>query len=273
MKNKFHVFIASFIVMMVLGVISSSAVNAMEDDYVIQENDTLWNIANQYGVSVEDIMVENGLETDIIMQGVVLHIPANDNNEVIDDVVDTTIDEVIDTLDDYEVDETVEDNSVSEADESVYKDSYSSGTVLSISDVYCSLGDASYYNISLAAQYLEDYVLYPGEEFSWEQVLGGNTYEQGYVAGGAFSNGKTVQSPGGGVCVLSTALMQAARSAGLTITEKWQHSQYVSYASGDDEAAVSFGSKDLKFYNGLGYPVKFKFNLSYTDTIVYVVRY
>jgi vancomycin resistance protein YoaR len=43
--------------------------------------------------------------------------------------------------------------------------------------------------------------------------------------------------------------MQAARGAGCVITEKHDHSLPVSYASSGDEASVSWGWWDLRFYN------------------------
>lgn len=66
-----------------------------------------------------------------------------------------------------------------------------------------------------------------------------------------YSYGNTVTStaPGGGVCLVSTCMMQTARAAGCIITEKHDHSMPVSYAVPGDEASVSYGSWDLQFYN------------------------
>lgn len=123
-------------------------------------------------------------------------------------------------------------------------------------ELYNTPAGNSWYNIQLAAATLNGYTLYPGETFSWEAVMGGSTEAQGYLLSKGYSGGKVVQTPGGGVCFVSTTLMQGARAYGLDIIECHDHSLPVSYASRGNEAAVSFGSADLKFANNTGYPVQ-----------------
>mgnify|MGYP004697907931 CR=1 FL=1 len=123
-------------------------------------------------------------------------------------------------------------------------------------ELYNTPSGNSWYNIQLAAATLNGYTLYPGETFSWEAVMGGSTEAQGYLLSKGYSGGKVVQTPGGGVCFVSTTLMQGARAYGLDIIECHDHSLPVSYASRGNEAAVSFGSADLKFANNTGYPVQ-----------------
>lgn len=252
--KKLSLFVSTIVCIMVIATINAISVNA--DAYIVQEGDTLWSIANTYETSVEKLKRINDIEDDIIIVGTSIEVPqqGQDESNSEEQSSDETSEKMVDTV----------------KEDVIY--SNEDNTVLYTADITCSLGEASYYNINLASYYLNDYVIYPGEQFSWEQILGGNTYEQGYVAGKAYSGGQLVQSPGGGVCVLSTALMQAARGAGMIITEKWPHSGYVSYAYGDDEAAVSYGSKDLKFFNCLSYPVRFDFEISYKHTIVKAVR-
>lgn len=107
----------------------------------------------------------------------------------------------------------------------------------------------SWYNIQLAASNLNGFELAPGELFSWEAVMGPSSVEQGFLMSKGYSGGTVVDVPGGGVCFVSTTLMQGARKYGLEIVEKWDHSLPVSYASPGDEATVSYGSCDLKFRN------------------------
>lgn len=113
----------------------------------------------------------------------------------------------------------------------------------------------SWYNIELAASKLNGFKLAPGEMFSWEQVMGPSSVEQGFLMSNGYYGGSIVEVPGGGICFVSTTLMQSARKYGLNIVEKWDHSLPVSYASPGDEAAVSYGSCDLKFRNDTDHTV------------------
>ncbi len=105
----------------------------------------------------------------------------------------------------------------------------------------------SWYNIKLSASMLNGMKIGPGESFSWFTNMGPCQYDQGFVDGGAYVEGGS--APGGGICFTSTGLMQGARGAGCVITEKYDHIYPVSYASPGDEASVSWGYLDLKFYN------------------------
>ena len=252
--KKLSLFVSALVCIMVIATVNAISVSA--DTYIVQAGDTLWGIANKFETNIETLKSINNIEGDLIIVGASIEVPQQGQDE------NNSEEQYSDETSENTVDAVKEDVILNNED----------NTVLYTADITCSLGEASYYNINLASYYLNDYVIYPGEQFSWEQILGGNTYEQGYVAGKAYSGGQLVQSPGGGVCVLSTALMQAARGAGMIITEKWPHSGYVSYAYGDDEAAVSYGSKDLKFFNCLSYPVRFDFEISYKHTIVKAVR-
>lgn len=252
--KKLSLFVSALVCIMVIATVNAISVSA--DTYIVQAGDTLWGIANKFETNIETLKSINNIEGDLIIVGASIEVPQQGQDE------NNSEEQYSDETSENTVDAVKEDVILNNED----------NTVLYTADITCSLGEASYYNINLASYYLNDYVIYPGEQFSWEQILGGNTYEQGYVAGKAYSGGQLVQSPGGGVCVLSTALMQVARGAGMIITEKWPHSGYVSYAYGDDEAAVSYGSKDLKFFNCLSYPVRFDFEISYKHTIVKAVR-
>lgn len=75
--------------------------------------------------------------------------------------------------------------------------------------------------------------------------------EKGYMAGLMFSSGRVVRGVGGGVCVASTVLYNAALNAGFPILERWMHSGPTSYAEATRDAAVVYGHKDLRVKNNL----------------------
>ena len=70
-----------------------------------------------------------------------------------------------------------------------------------------------------------------------------------------YAQGKGITGVGGGVCVASTALYNAALEAGLPIVERWMHSGPTSYASPTRDAAVVFGAKDMRVKNNTGNPI------------------
>ena len=125
-------------------------------------------------------------------------------------------------------------------------------------------------NLDNAARLINGTVLLPGEEFSTSEKLVPFTAENGYATASAYSNGKVVDSIGGGVCQAATTLYNAVLKAELEVTERYNHSMIVSYVEPSMDAAISEGYKDLKFKNNTGVPVYIE---SYTSgrTIYYKI--
>jgi len=113
-------------------------------------------------------------------------------------------------------------------------------------------------NIKLACKTLNGTVVKSGEEFSLWNILGCPSKERGYEKAKSFtSDGKVIQSYGGGICQLSTTIYNAVLDVeGLKITERHKHSREVPYIEKGKDAAVSYGNSDLKFKNNLDYDVR-----------------
>lgn len=111
-------------------------------------------------------------------------------------------------------------------------------------------------NVTLAAKYMNGTILNPGEEFSYNGVVGQRTTERGFKAAGAYSNGQLIDEVGGGVCQPSSTLYMAVLRADLEVTERTNHSMTVSYTPLGEDATVSYGSLDFKFKNNTDYPIK-----------------
>ncbi len=111
-------------------------------------------------------------------------------------------------------------------------------------------------NVTLAAQYINGTILNPGDEFSYNDVVGPRTTERGFKAAGAYSNGKLIDEVGGGVCQPSSTLYMAVLRADLEVTERSNHSLTVAYTPLGEDATVSYGSLDFKFKNDTDYPIK-----------------
>lgn len=110
-------------------------------------------------------------------------------------------------------------------------------------------------NISVAAGKINGTVLYPGEEFSVYASIGPLDAANGYELAGAYENGQTVESYGGGVCQVSTTLYNAVILAELEITQRSNHSMIVSYVKPSMDAAIAGDYKDLRFVNNQDLPI------------------
>ena len=110
-------------------------------------------------------------------------------------------------------------------------------------------------NIATAAGKINGTVLYPGEEFSVYETIGPLDAANGYELAGAYENGQTVQSYGGGVCQVSTTLYNAVILAELEVTERSNHSMIVTYVKPSMDAAIAGTYKDIKIKNNYSTPV------------------
>ena len=104
-------------------------------------------------------------------------------------------------------------------------------------------------NIRLAAQSINAYILKPGEVFSFNKIVGERSAERGYLPAATIINGEKKEDFGGGVCQLASTLYQAAESAGLEIIERHNHQKDVGYTAPGTDAAVNYGTLDMKFKN------------------------
>jgi vancomycin resistance protein YoaR len=112
-------------------------------------------------------------------------------------------------------------------------------------------------NISIATRSINGTVVNPGEEFSFNDTIGSTTAEYGYKESVVYVGGKKARNFGGGVCQVSTTLCNAAINAGMTITERHDHSLPVNYVPNGKEAATSHnGDLDFKFINERNHPVR-----------------
>lgn len=117
-------------------------------------------------------------------------------------------------------------------------------------------------NLRLAAGKINGKVLGPGEEFSFNGVVGKRTIEAGYTDAKIFANGQVVDGTGGGICQVSTTLYNAVLLANLEITDRRNHSYTTSYIKAGRDATVVYGSIDFKFKNNRKYPIKLESSVS-----------
>jgi len=131
----------------------------------------------------------------------------------------------------------------------------SSASVISAACLELPAGkdEANNYNASIAASYINETVVQPGEEFSFNDVVGPRTEERGFIVG---HNSAGMPDLGGGICRTSTVLYQAALKAGLAVTERYTHTPPVDYVPEGMDAAVQWGMYDFRFINTAGTPLE-----------------
>ena len=109
------------------------------------------------------------------------------------------------------------------------------------------------YNISLAVSRVNGTLLQPQDIFSFRQVVGPYTCDNGYRTAPVQSN--VGYGCGGGVCQVSTTLYNAQLLAGLQTVMRYNHSYAINYVPKGQDATVGGDWVDYKFKNQYDYPV------------------
>lgn len=118
-------------------------------------------------------------------------------------------------------------------------------------------------NLRLVCEILNGLVLQPGEEFSYNGVIGERTEERGFKSAGAYSGNRLVKDIGGGVCQGSTTLYNCVLLADLEVTERVCHGFTVNYVPIGLDAAVNWATNtDFKFRNNFNFPIKIQAEVS-----------
>lgn len=110
-------------------------------------------------------------------------------------------------------------------------------------------------NLDLASKAINGTRLDPGEEFSFNDVVGKRTAEKGYKVAGVYAGGQDAKDIGGGICQVGSTLFNVAVMADMEITARQPHSRPVSYLPRGRDAAINWPNQDLKFVNAGDTPV------------------
>lgn len=121
-------------------------------------------------------------------------------------------------------------------------------------------------NIVLAASKIDGLVIPPGEEVSFNQVVGPRTVERGFKNAPTIVMGEVFEGIGGGTCQVSSTLYTALLNSAVEVTDRRPHSRPSHYISPGLDATVSFPEEclkkadpticyDLKFRNPFTFPI------------------
>lgn len=106
------------------------------------------------------------------------------------------------------------------------------------------------HNIGVGSRVFDGILLKPGQEFSFNRLLGLVDAFSGYLPELIIRKGTLMPEYGGGLCQVSTTIFRAVMSAGLTILERHPHSLPVRYYSPQGfDATVYPGVSDFRFKN------------------------
>ena len=117
-------------------------------------------------------------------------------------------------------------------------------------------------NVRLAASLIDGVVLYPGEEFSFNETVGVRTEEAGFLPAPAYAGYDDVKDEiGGGVCQVSTTLYASTLFAFLQVTSHTCHLYPPNYIQLGMDATVTIPegggrSIDYKFVNNKSWPIR-----------------
>ncbi len=110
-------------------------------------------------------------------------------------------------------------------------------------------------NVALAAEAIDNHVVFPNETFSFNGVVGKRTKEKGYLPAPVIVKGELAEDIGGGICQISSTLYNAVDQAGVKIIERYSHSRRVPYVPPGRDATVSWYGPDFTFENDYNQPI------------------
>lgn len=111
------------------------------------------------------------------------------------------------------------------------------------------------HNILLAAEAINNHVVFPGKRFSFNNVVGKRTKERGYKRAPVIVKGELAEDIGGGICQVSSTLYNAVELKGVQIIERYSHSRSVPYVPPGRDATVSWYGPDFVFKNNYRQPI------------------
>lgn len=111
------------------------------------------------------------------------------------------------------------------------------------------------HNIRLSANAINNYVVFPNENFSFNEVVGERTEEKGYLRAPVIVKGEFAEDIGGGICQVSSTLYNAVDLRGIQIVERYSHSRSVPYVPPGRDATVSWWGPDFVFKNRYSHPI------------------
>jgi vancomycin resistance protein YoaR len=113
-------------------------------------------------------------------------------------------------------------------------------------------------NLKLALSRIDGKILKPADVFSFNEVVGERLLQWGYKGAPTIYEGQIVDTPGGGLCQLSSTIYNTALLSGMEIIERKPHLWVINSIGPGRDAAILYNKIDLRFKNTHGFPIKIK---------------
>lgn len=110
-------------------------------------------------------------------------------------------------------------------------------------------------NITRACELMNGKVLNPGEQFSYNGVVGQRTKANGFYEATVILGGQYEKGMGGGICQTSTMLYDAVLKGDLKVVARHTHAWPSDYVDVGLDATVDYGNLDFVFENSSNYPI------------------
>lgn len=128
------------------------------------------------------------------------------------------------------------------------------------------------FNVAKSAESINGTLLAPGQQFSFNAVVGKANGANGYKLATSLAGGKYVSDYGGGVCQTATTVFVAALKANLQIDERRNHGLKSSYVDPGWDATIANPYLDLKFSNPYPVPIQLRGGFdSTTNTVTFKI--
>ncbi|SHJ55996.1 G5 domain-containing protein [Anaerobranca californiensis DSM 14826] len=127
--------------------------------------------------------------------------------------------------------------------------------LFSVQTYYGDSSENRLHNIKLAAGNIKNILLLPGEEFSFNKLVGPADETGGYKEATIIVDGQFVPGIGGGICQVSSTIYVGALKANLEILQRHNHGRPVSYLPKGLDATISYPYLDLRFKNNTEYGI------------------
>ena len=180
--------------------------------------------------------------------------PEVDGLTINEEELDSKLKEAIDGIINCEETVSIEPE-ITKADVTAEDLSKITGVMGSFSTSYGTSSEGRSSNIELATRKINGTIIMPGETFSFNDVVGPRTEEEGFKEAGTYVGNKVEPGIGGGICQVSTTLYRAVMRANIRSTERTNHSMAVGYAAPGLDATVAYGYLDYKFTNTYDFPI------------------
>ena len=126
------------------------------------------------------------------------------------------------------------------------------------------------HNIQLLCQLINNSLVAPGQEWSFNETTGERTAEKGFGTAPVIINGKHEDQLGGGICQVATCVYNCACFSGLGILERTNHDFYISSYDDDGfaDATVSWEKPDLRWENDMSTYILITADASDEDVVI-----